>query len=83
MTIGAFLEMETAPTALRPIRACGRGKTAMNRISLADAHEDEVVEDACGRQRDVHDLDRPEVISYPYKILAKLPGATRLRNTSV
>jgi hypothetical protein len=28
----------------------------LHRVGLADAHEDEVVEDAFGRQRDVHDL---------------------------
>ena len=29
---------------------------SLHRVALADAHEDEVIEDAFGRQRDVHDL---------------------------
>jgi len=30
----------------------------LHRVGLADAHEDEVVEDAFGGQRDVHDLGK-------------------------
>ena len=33
-----------------------QGLVGLHRVGLPDAHEDEVVEDAFGRQRDVHDL---------------------------
>ena len=50
----------------------------LHRVGLADAHEDEVVEDAFRRQRDVHDLgdvERQLRFSTPLPHSKLLPGS--------
>ena len=60
----------------------------LHRVGLADAHEDEVVEDAFRRQRDVHDLGEvqpltPSPSPIRWERVAGSPGEGRAADVEV